>query len=241
MKNLIDVSVKSSKGSFFERLPNKIKVSMICMIAILLNGVSGKAIAGDMLTDANIPFRNGVAEYVQADNDGLNIIYGAGNTIFRSKKFDGIQQIPYVPSTKPKKESLANLPIIIYQTISSVYGNRRHPLSGKIKKHRGIDIRLPRGTNINPVANGVVIFSGWENGFGNVVKIDHGNGYISLYAHNTRNSVKVGQQVSRETVIGTVGATGWATGPHIHLEILLNGKNVDPAQFIRTELANVTQ
>lgn len=117
-------------------------------------------------------------------------------------------------------------------TISSGYGNRTSPISGRSEFHTGIDIPAPRGTNIIAGDGGRIIYSGWMNGYGNTVIIDHGGGISTLYAHNSRNLVSVGQSVERGQVIGEVGATGFATGNHLHFEVRVNGSHVDPMPYL---------
>ena len=109
-------------------------------------------------------------------------------------------------------------------TVSSPFGPRWGTM------HLGIDIATPgiNGTNILAAASGVVSFSGWMSGFGNTVMINHGNGYVTLYAHNSANLVSLGQEVVQGQVIALVGSTGFSTGPHIHFEIIRNGQHVDP-------------
>jgi len=116
--------------------------------------------------------------------------------------------------------------------ISSGYGLREDPISGKYKFHYGIDIAAPEGTPVHPARAGVVIYSGKRPGYGNVVEIRHDNGYITRYAHNQRNLVKEGDRVTTDDVIALVGQTGRATGPHIHFEIRIEGLAVNPAEII---------
>lgn len=215
MKNLIDVRTINFH-SFGKLILNKIKVGMVCITAIALNGVFSEAIAGDMLTNRAAPE------------------FGAG-TLYRPNSTFTFYNFPAVLTTTPEEEQIPAEEFIPVFTgdMSSRYGTRRHPYTGKLKHHRGIDIRAPRGTPIYSPARGVVVFSGWKNGYGNVVCIDHQNGYVTLIAHNHRNFVRVGQEVDRTTKIATVGATGRATGPHMHIEVTLNGRQVNPEQFFR--------
>lgn len=118
-------------------------------------------------------------------------------------------------------------------TISSGYGNRRSPISGGSEFHTGIDIPAPNGTNVIAADRGTVIFSGWMNGYGNTVIIDHGDAISTLYAHHSRNLVSVGQVVARGQVIAEVGSTGFSTGPHLHFEVRRNGRHIDPMPFLR--------
>jgi murein DD-endopeptidase MepM/ murein hydrolase activator NlpD len=101
--------------------------------------------------------------------------------------------------------------------ISSLFGMREDPSEGELRFHAGIDIAAPLGTPVRPVAAGRVIFSGVYQGFGRIVAIQHGKHMSSLYAHFEDLRVAVGQLVHRETVLGVVGSSGRATGPHLHL------------------------
>jgi len=113
----------------------------------------------------------------------------------------------------------------------SRFGYRIHPITGRNAFHGGIDIPAPSGTNIIAANAGTVIFSGWNGGFGNCIIIDHGGGYATLYAHNSANLVRVGQQVYRGQVIARVGSTGNSTGPHLHFEVHVNGRRVNPMNY----------
>jgi murein DD-endopeptidase MepM/ murein hydrolase activator NlpD len=117
--------------------------------------------------------------------------------------------------------------------ITSGYGLREHPLLGKRMLHSGLDISTPTGTPVRATAEGVVSFSGWEGRGGNTVVVEDGNGFRTAYAHNSNNIVKVGQRVRRGDVIAYSGSTGAATGPHVHYEVMKNGKSVDPSEYLR--------
>jgi len=116
--------------------------------------------------------------------------------------------------------------------LSSPYGYRIHPVYGTRKLHSGMDIAAGRGTPISATSGGKVIFAGWRGGYGNAVIIDHGGGISSLYGHLSSFAVGTGQQVERGSVIGGVGATGTATGNHLHFEIRLAGAPTDPAPYL---------
>jgi len=117
--------------------------------------------------------------------------------------------------------------------ITSGYGNRRHPVSGRNDFHKGVDIAAPYGTVIRATATGSVSFVGWMGGYGRVVIIDHGNGYETLYAHNSQILVSDGQRVNRGSSIARIGTSGVATGPHVHFEIHSNGNHQNPMNFLR--------
>jgi len=109
---------------------------------------------------------------------------------------------------------------------------RYHPILHENRPHEGIDITAAYGTRIIAPASGRVIKVGWENGYGNMVVLDHGYGLETRYAHMSRWAVQVGQMVKRGDVLGYVGSTGLSTGPHLHYEVLRDGRAVDPLRFI---------
>ncbi len=117
--------------------------------------------------------------------------------------------------------------------ITSGFGNRRSPTGRGTEFHLGIDIANSRGTPIRATGSGRVVSAGWQGGYGYTVVIDHGYGYQTLYAHATSISAKVGDRVTRGTVIAYMGSSGRATGPHVHYEVLYRGENQDPAAYLR--------
>lgn len=119
--------------------------------------------------------------------------------------------------------------------ITSGYGKRRHPKTGEIDFHTGIDISASPGSPVRATADGIVSFAGWSGGSGNLVVLEHGFGFSTLYAHNSMNTVEVGQKVKRGDIIGYVGSTGNATGPHVHYEVWKNGSHVNPKGYIEGE------
>ena len=117
--------------------------------------------------------------------------------------------------------------------LSSYFGMRTHPISGRKELHKGIDFAGKMGGSVIAVAKGVVTFSGRRYGFGNVIDIAHGNGYTTRYAHNSKLRVSVGDTVEKGFQIAEIGSTGRSTGPHVHFEVLLKGRQIDPVDFIR--------
>lgn len=117
--------------------------------------------------------------------------------------------------------------------ISSYFGVRPDPFDGRSARHTGIDISTPYGTPVHTVAEGMVTFSGIRSGYGNVVEIDHGNGYMTRYAHNSVLEVRPGQHVQVGDVIAKAGSTGRSTGSHVHFEVWYNGRVVNPLAFAR--------
>ncbi|MBI5101919.1 MAG: M23 family metallopeptidase [Nitrospirae bacterium] len=116
--------------------------------------------------------------------------------------------------------------------VTSPFGEREHPRSGESKFHSGIDIAADPGSPVRATADGIVSFSGWSGGGGNLAVIEHGFGFSTYYAHNKMVVVKVGQKVKRGEVIGHVGSTGNSTGPHVHYEVTKEGKTVNPLTYI---------
>ena len=116
--------------------------------------------------------------------------------------------------------------------ISSQYGKRTDPFSGEVTVHSGVDISSSLGLPVKATADGVVIHSGWTKGSGYVVVIEHGCGFTTLYAHNKKNNVKVGERIKRGDVIAYVGSTGKSTGPHVHYEVWKDGRTVDAKKYL---------
>ena len=117
--------------------------------------------------------------------------------------------------------------------ISSYYGKRTDPFTGKPANHTGIDFAGKAGADVVAVADGVVTYSAKRYGYGLLVEINHGNGYATRYAHNSENLVTVGQEVKKGQTVALMGETGRATGPNLHFEVLQNGRRVNPVNFIR--------
>ena len=115
-----------------------------------------------------------------------------------------------------------------FSRITSGFAQRFHPILQNWRAHNGVDYSAPQGTAVRVVGDGVVEFSGRQSGYGNVVQVQHASGRSTLYAHLSRVDVRNGQRVEQGQTIGAVGATGWATGPHLHFELRVNGQFQDP-------------
>ncbi len=116
--------------------------------------------------------------------------------------------------------------------LSSYYGMRTHPLSGRKEMHKGIDFASKMGGDVIAVAKGVVIYAGKRYGYGRVIDIAHGNGYTTRYAHNSKLLVSIGDTVEKGFRIAEIGSSGRSTGPHVHFEVLKNGRQINPMKFI---------
>ena len=127
--------------------------------------------------------------------------------------------------------TISTWPVPSYYTISSPFGWRTHPINRNRSLHTGTDIPAPTGTQLRAAGAGVVLISGWNTAYGNMMVIDHGGGISTLYGHASRLDVKEGQSVKANQLIGAVGTTGWSTGPHLHFEVRVGGNPTDPLQY----------
>lgn len=116
--------------------------------------------------------------------------------------------------------------------ISSYFGERQDPFTGHDALHKGLDFAGESGTEVLAVGAGIVTWSGLREGYGWLVEITHGNGLVTRYGHNARNLVNVGDTVSRGQALALMGSTGRSTGPHVHFEVLRNGRQVDPLSYV---------
>ena len=129
---------------------------------------------------------------------------------------------------RPLKKTFIRMPIP-YARLSSKFGARRHPVLGSMRMHKGVDYAASTGTPIMAAGDSRVEFIGWQRGYGNVVILNHGRGYTTLYGHMSRTAkLRKGQSVAQGTVIGYVGSTGMSTGPHLHYEFRVNGAHRNP-------------
>ena len=140
----------------------------------------------------------------------------------RSSAMQYRNRIDHTPSIEPVKG-----------TIKSGFGNRPHPILRVTRLHEGVDIAASRGTPIVATADGVVTKAGWVGSYGNAVEISHGYGISTFYAHNSRNAVKAGTAVKKGQVIAYVGSTGLSTGPHVHYEVRVNKRPVNPSSYMK--------
>jgi LysM repeat protein len=147
----------------------------------------------------------------------------------------------FVPGAKPrqvsdklaaviKKRSFLRSPLAGRYT--SQMGTRQDPFTGAVTHHNGVDIKANYNELVGASAAGTVVYAGWNGGFGKCVKIDHHNGYVTLYGHLNAILVRLGQEVKQHQIIGKVGATGRATGPHLHFTIYYQGKAKNPLDFL---------
>lgn len=120
--------------------------------------------------------------------------------------------------------------------INNEFGFRRNPFGGRSYEfHGGLDIDGEKGDNVMAPANGVVTKAGWQGGYGNLIEVDHGNGLTTRYGHLSKIEIQVGDTIQRGQVIGMVGSTGRSTGPHLHYELRLNDKPINPRRLLPVE------
>jgi murein DD-endopeptidase MepM/ murein hydrolase activator NlpD len=170
-------------------------------------------------------------QFVYVDEDG----YGYKETgksvaysVMGKKKVTYTRRVPV-----SSKKSRFGMPLRHARITSGFSYRRYHPILKRYRPHHGTDFGARRGTPLLAVNSGKVIFSGWKGGYGKVVKIKHGGGYVSLYAHQSRTRVKRGQKVKKGQVIGYVGSTGRSTGPHLHFGLKKNGRWINPMKVLR--------
>lgn len=123
--------------------------------------------------------------------------------------------------------------------ITSEFGQRVHPITGRKSFHRGLDIAAEEGSTIRASMAGRVVTSEFREDYGNVVVVDHGRGYTTLYAHNSKNLVRQGDWVQAGEPLGLVGSTGRSTGPHLHFEVRRHGRHLDPSMFLGLETGTI--
>ena len=156
----------------------------------------------------------------------------------QAKSYDEVLEL-----AKTQEIRMENIPAIQpvlnkdLKRVASGYGVRIDPVYHVRKFHQGMDFSAPTGTEIFATGNARVKFSGWKQGYGNTVILDHGFGYETLYAHLFKSLVRKGQKVRRSDIIALVGNTGKSTGPHLHYEVRLHGKPVDPRNYYFYDLS----
>ncbi|MGH7560398.1 MAG: M23 family metallopeptidase [Gemmatimonadales bacterium] len=185
-------------------------------------GIGGPSSERDATEDSRLVGRAGL---VRVD---LNALIRRANLLSRSFREAGDSLVRHA-------DRLAATPSIMPTSgwLTSAFSRmREHPILHTARPHEGIDVSAPRGAPIEAPANGVVVEAGWDAGYGNVVTIDHGYGIVTRFAHASRLLVRRGQKVRRGEQIATVGNSGLSTGPHLHYEVHVNGRPVNPMRYV---------
>jgi murein DD-endopeptidase MepM/ murein hydrolase activator NlpD len=166
--------------------------------------------------------------FMDALADAVSQSGGLGLAKVLESSLGGAEESSDAPAEAPRPAAGGPASPQMPGSTSSGFGMRVHPLDGVRKFHTGVDLRGQEGTPILAAADGVVKSAGSRGGYGNAVEIDHGNGVTTLYGHASELGVKPGDRVQQGQPIGEVGMTGRATGPHLHFEVRVEGKPVDP-------------
>jgi murein DD-endopeptidase MepM/ murein hydrolase activator NlpD len=189
----------------------------------LRQGARFTLVADELVREDGENTKLGDIHAVRLENDGK--VY----TAIHFTKKDG-EDGWFAPDGKASKRPFLRSPLEFSRVTSRFNPKRYHPILKKRRPHLGVDYGAPRGTPIRAIGAGVVRYSGKRGGYGNFVKIDHAGPYHTQYAHLHRIKVRKGQRVKQGQIIGTVGSTGLATGPHLHFEFLSSGRHVDPTK-----------
>ena len=237
---LVDRALKTSEEELAENLKDNVVITYkyyeIALNDRVVNSVNTIEEAEDLI--------NSLKEENKEELD-LNIIEKYTNNLeevntneIEIAKTESIEKVKEIKAQIAEEERINSMPSIngiklaytpISGTITSRYG-----VSSSIRSstHTGLDIAAPQGTSIKAVSEGTVTCASYNGAYGNLVKIDHGNGIETWYAHTSKMYVTVGQKVEAGEVIATVGSTGNSTGPHLHLEIRINGEHVNPQNYL---------
>lgn len=178
------------------------------------------AVAYEALEGDGVPLRAGRVLSTEFHNNGK---------VLQAMWFQdqGQKGAYYTMDGKSKRQAFLNYPVE-FSRISSNFAMRLHPIQKTWRAHLGTDFAAPTGTKVRTVGDGTVSFAGVQNGYGNVIFVEHANQYTTVYAHLSQVDVQQGQRVEQGAIIGAVGSTGWATGPHLHFEFREKGEQRDP-------------
>jgi murein DD-endopeptidase MepM/ murein hydrolase activator NlpD len=197
------------------------------------NGISYKVKKGDSIASISKKFK------VDKKNIISNNTLKSGKAVSGKMLFipDAREYCPKVARGKKGHSRVArSIKIFIWPlhgSITSSFGKRRDPLTKSRRFHTGLDIGAPIGTSVKAAADGKVVFSGWKDGYGNVIILEHKNGYITVYAHNKRNLVREETEVKTGEEIALSGMTGSVTGAHLHFEVRKNITPLNPYRFLK--------
>ncbi|SFQ99449.1 LysM peptidoglycan-binding domain-containing M23 family metallopeptidase [Desulfoscipio geothermicus] len=214
-------------------LPNPHRLDVGQELVILpVKGLLHRVVPGETLAAIALRYRVEVESILEANSnlDPLGLQPGQKIIIPGARPVRTMRSTANVPATS-RSGTARKFTLPVQGRLTAGYGQRTHPITGSRDFHEGWDLAAPEGTPIRAAAAGRVTFAGWDGGYGLAVRIDHGNGVTTLYAHASSILVSVGEQVSPGTVIARVGNTGLSTGPHVHLEVRVDGRPVDPGQY----------
>jgi murein DD-endopeptidase MepM/ murein hydrolase activator NlpD len=204
---------------------------------IRLNALGHRLVKVAKLDSKEFDFKNAPAYGGPAENDSVastdldGVIANLDKQLAsREEQLDVLEEV--IMNRQLRNESKPRGRPITKGWTSSYYGKRTDPFTGKLAMHKGMDFAGKEGSEIIAVANGVVTWAGERYGYGELVEINHGNGYTTRYGHNAKLLVEVGDSVEKGQAISLMGSTGRSTGPHVHFEVLKNDRQINPSKFV---------
>lgn len=223
----------------------------ISVLSIGVSGLVGSAAFADsaaITTTLSQPSAQTVSKATEPDYSrpqaATELAFNSGGPADGLDDDGEVAQIEVQLNAVRARSNPANLPTMWAHLgkINNEFGFRRNPFGGRTYEfHAGMDIDGERGDMVVAPANGTVVFAGFKGGYGNMVELDHGNGLSTRYGHMSKLETEVGSTVTRGQLIGQVGSTGRSTGPHLHYELLLNDKAINPRHFLPTEPTDLTK
>lgn len=233
---------KARQSAGFELDALASRLGMMQANVIRLNALGQRLVKVSKLDAKEFDFKNvpsyggpseaeGVAGDDVASIDLANVVANLDNQLSsREAQLDVLEEV--IMNKQLRKESKPRGRPITKGWTSSYYGKRTDPFTGKLAMHKGMDFAGKEGSKIVAVASGVVTWSGDRHGYGELVEINHGNGYTTRYGHNANLLVKVGDSIKKGQTISLMGSSGRSTGPHVHFEVLKNDQQIDPSKFV---------
>lgn len=204
---------------------------------IRLNALGQRLVKVAKLDTKEFNFKDAPSYGGPVETDGVvsidfeNVIANLNQQLVsREAQLDVLEEV--IMNRQLRQESKPRGRPIVKGWTSSYYGKRADPFTGKIAMHKGMDFAGKEGSEIISVASGVVTWAGDRYGYGHLVEINHGNGFVTRYGHNAKILVKAGDNVEKGQAISFMGSTGRSTGPHVHFEVLKNDRQIDPAKFV---------
>lgn len=199
-----------------------------------LSAITGSSPTPTAVDQIKVEQKSSVPGNVDLDRLVFKPVFARLDSITLTSQRGALELQQIISKLSQQKTLLASIPSLapVDGWITSSFGSRSSPFTGEPSHHKGIDVAAPVGTPIYAPADGVVVFSGKRNGFGNFVMVAHGYGITTGYGHNAQNLVSPGQVIRRGDQVATVGQSGRSTGPHLHYEVSVNGQVIDPKKFI---------
>ena len=204
---------------------------------VRLNALGQRLVKVAKLDSKEFDFKNSPAYGGPSENEGVTSVDFANvmaelnkQLSSRKEQLDVLENV--LMNRQLRSESKPRGRPIVKGWTSSYYGKRTDPFTGKLAMHKGMDFAGKEGSKIIAVASGVVTWAGDRYGYGELVEVNHGNGYTTRYGHNAELLVEVGDSVEKGQAISLMGSTGRSTGPHVHFEVLKNDRQVDPSKFV---------